>query len=192
MAECCQLVGNLQLGGTGCIISVTTNCSSEISKPCGGSDVFFLGATQTTSITAYASNSIHRGCPGRAGVSISWIKKYDCMNNKTYFIFAGEGDAYISGEVSVASIHKVGPALCDGISASSSSGPTSIYMVTSQSTGYGLTYTGGPYSFSSNAIEGTILDFGFGTGFLQNFSYECQPGQIPTASYTIVTALDTT
>lgn len=190
--NCCQLVGNLYLGGGACIISVSTSCSAEISKPCGPGTILFSGAVETVSIAAYASTIIHRGCPGKAGVSIPWIRKYDCMADKTYFIFSGEGESYVAGAGSnVASVNYAAPDTCAAISASSSSGPQSIYMQTTQTNGYGLNYSGGPFSFNTGSAEGNVLNLGYtlGTGYLQNFSYDCQPGQLPVANYTIIRAV---
>jgi len=189
MATCCQLVGNLQIG-SGCLLSISTSGGAEASRPCGiDSPVLFSGASKTTSITAYAGTSIHVGCPGRAGVTISWIKKYDCIGNKIYYIFSGEGESYVSGEASlVATVINVA-ATTKAISASSASGPFSIYMDSSQTVGFGLNYSGGPFSFNSGAV-GSMIDFGIDSGYLQSFSYECQSGQVPIASYTFVTPLD--
>jgi len=189
MATCCQLVGNLNIG-RGCLLSISTSGGAEASRPCGkDSAVYFSGASKTTSITAYASMSIHRGCPGRAGVTISWIKKYDCIGDKTHFIFSGEGESFVSGEASsVARVSHVA-ASSSAMSASSASGPLSIYMDSIQIVGFGLSYSGGPFPFDTGSV-GTIIDFGIGSGYLQNFSYECQSGQIPIASYTFVTPLE--
>jgi hypothetical protein len=190
--DCCQLVGDFNLGGSGCIISVNTSCSAETSKPCGPETILFAGAVETISISAYATTLVHVGCSGKAGVSIPWIRKYDCMADKTYFIFSGEGESYVVGTAhDIASVKYEAPQTCDAISASSSSGPQSIYMRTSQTNGYGLRYSGGPFSFDTGSAEGTTLDLGYvlGEGYLQNFSYESQPGQLPIVNYTIVRAV---
>lgn len=188
MSTCCQLVGDLHLG-RGCLLSISTSGGAEASRPCGPqSSVYFSGASKTTSITAYASMSVHRGCPGRAGVTLMWIKKYDCIGDKIHYIFSGEGESFVSGEANaVASVNFVG-AESSAISASAGSGPLSIYMNTSQTVGFGLRYSGGPFSFNTGSVK-NMIDFGFGSGYLQSFSYECQSGQVPIASYTFVTPL---
>ena len=73
------------------------------------------------------------------------------------------------------------------INASSTSGPATIYMQTSQTEGYGLKWTGGLLTFNT---ETTLIfsNFGVGSGdlYLQNFSAEFNPGEIPTASYSFM------
>jgi hypothetical protein len=184
---CCQLVGNLTLGIDGCIISVSTNSSSEVAAVCG--DEPLEGpVTHSVSISGYASNELWRGCPGKAGVNIPYIRKYDCVNNILYFIFAGQGQSFTSGPVgSFVSLYKAFSSV-SSFSASASSGPSSIYMETTQTNGYGLLYSGGPISFSTSELSNTI-DLGGSLGgghYLQSFSFDAQPGQLPIASYNFV------
>lgn len=184
---CCQLVGNLQLGIDGCIISVSTSSSSEVAAVCG--DEPLEGpVTHSVSITGYASNELWRGCPGKAGVNISYIRKYDCVNNVLYFIFAGQGQSFVSGNVGgLASLYKSFSSV-SSFSANSSSGPASIYMEIEQTNGYGLRYSGGPISFSTSEL-GSPIDLGSALGgehYLQSFNFDAQSGQLPIASYTFV------
>lgn len=190
--DCCNLVGSLNLGFNGCIISVNTSCSTEILNPCGPENLLEGASILTVTITAYASNSIHIGCPARAGVNIPWIRKYDCVEDITHFIFAGEGESYVAGDLGGMANLKfsVGPK-CKALSAASSSGPASIYMYTDQTNGYGLEYNGQPISFSTDK-NGTIMDLGTLIGndfYLQSFSYEAQSGQLPIANYTLVKSI---
>ncbi len=185
-ACCCQLVGGLVLGAEG-IISVSTSSSSEIAATCG--DEPLEGpVTHSVSISGYASKDVWTSCPGKAGVNIPYIRKYDCVNNVLYFIFAGQGQSFISGNVGgFASLYKSFSSVTS-FSASSSSGPTGIYMETTQTNGYGLHYSGGPYSFSTGDL-GSPIDLGGklgGAHYLQSFSFDAQPGQIPIASYNFV------
>lgn len=194
MAECCQLVGNLSIG-TGCYISVNTSCSTEIINVCGD-DTPLCGSTiQTVTLAGYAVDVIHVGCPGKAGVSIPWLKKYDCDTNKVYFLFAGEGQSYLAGDVGdFVSLHNTVSCAPSSVSfsASSSSGPTSIYMATSQDNGYGLDYSGDPISFTTSK-EGTIVNLNVGSingaFYLQTFGLDVQPGQLPVANYTFIRSL---
>lgn len=190
--ECCNLVGDLRLGiSSGCIISVNTNCSTEISNACGETDPQEGPTTQTVSISGYAIDEIYRGCPGRAGVSIPWLRKYDCDDDIVYFISSGEGQAYTTEDAEfLAQVkYEVGPR-CESWSASSSSGPSSIYMSTTQINGYGLIYNGNPFSFDT-AQNINTYDLGdLGSGFyIQSFSLELQPGQIPIANYSFVRSI---
>ena len=81
MAECCQLVGDLQLGINGCIISINTSCSTEGIIACGDETPLPGPTTGTINITAYATDQPWIGCPARAGVSIPYLRKYDCKND---------------------------------------------------------------------------------------------------------------
>lgn len=196
MADCCQLAGNLSIGGLGCYISVNTSCSTEITNACGDDTPLCGSTTQTITLAGYASSTVHIGCPGRAGVSIPWIRKYDCDNNKVHFLFAGEGQSYVAGDIDdLASLNNAVSCAPSSVSfsASSSSGPTSIYMETSQTNGYGLDYNGGPISFTTFK-EGTTVSLNvgniYGTFYLQTFSLDVQPGQLPVANYTFVRALE--
>jgi len=62
-------------------------------------------------------------------------------------------------------------------------------MNTKQYNGYGMQYTGDPFSFETSP-EGTILSIGgvLGDGpfYLQSFSYDAQPGQFPVVTYSLV------
>jgi len=188
MAEdCCRLVGNLKLELDGCIISVNVTGKTDVNVACGEP---LPGPTVgSVSITGYASDKVFVGCPGRAGVTIPWIRKYDCEDNKIYFIFSGEGNSFIEGDVSeFVTLNQTLDREYNSINASSSSGPQSIYMETIHKDGYGLTYDGDPIPFTTSP-EGTVIpNFGVGEGdmYLQNFSLEANPGSIPTVSYSFV------
>jgi len=192
--DCCNLVGNLELGMDGCITSVNTNCSTEMSNVCGEP---LPGATiGTVSLTGYADTEIHTGCAGRASVSIPWIRKYDCKEDTTHFLFAGEGQASTVGPVeSYVELHDVLDVQCTSINASSSSGPATIYTRDTQYNGYGMTYNGTPIPFSTTEETGVIVElptdvFGPHTFYLQNFNLTLSPGQFPVATYSIVYSID--
>jgi len=187
---CCQLVGDLDLGLAGCLISINTSSSTEVITACG--DEPLEGPTiGSVSITAYADNNIWVGCPSRAGVNISFIRKYDCVLDKVYFIFSGQGQSYYTGDANrYVNLYKTLPTTSEALSASSSSGPASIYMKTTQVNGYGMSYSGNPISFSTTP-EGTEISLGGVLDkvyYLQSFNFEAQPGQIPIVSYSLVYA----
>ena len=191
--DCCQLVGNLQISGfPGCITSISMSARPDIIGECGG--VVLYGATiGSVNISAYASSSIFVGCPSRAGVSINWIRRYDCGANKTYFINSGSGASYKVGDPPNIAIHQVIGTSFLNINASSGSGPTSIYTRANQYEGYGLTYGGGPLSINTSTTAGvTFSNFGLAVGnlYLQNFSIECTPGELPTVSYSFAFVQD--
>lgn len=195
MAEnCCKLVGNLTIDGIdGCLTSVNVSSRSEILRECGG-ELLIGPTTGTVSIAGYAVEStsgdsgIHTGCPGRAGVSIPWVRRYDCDNDLLYLIAGGQGSSFVAGDIdSSASLIIATGRSFPSISASSTSGPATVYMETSQEEGYGLNYTGGPIAFDTRD-ELIIANFGVGEGplYLQNFSVEFNPGEIPTATYSFL------
>jgi len=186
---CCQVVGDLT-GDTG-YISINTSCSVEgaVEDPiCGSKEPDII--LQTVTVTGYASNSIHVGCPGRAGVSTTLTRRYNYDSGEMVFICNGQGASYVVGDVGgLASITEPRSS-CDGLSASASSGPTSIYIEATHNTGFGLNYTGNPISFSTTKDSCTMMSPGFGYGslYLQSFSLDAQSGQIPVASYTLTGA----
>jgi len=188
-SECCQLVGNLDTGIEGCIISISTGCNTEVILACGD-DPLEGPTTASLNITAYAGTEFWHGCPSRAGVSIPFIRKYDCVEDIVYFIFSGQGQSFYTGDANqFVDLNNTLPTSCVSISASSASGPTGVYARTTQTNGYGLTYAGGPISFTTSA-EGTTLSlagiFAGPTYYLQSFSLEAQSGQLPTVSYSFV------
>jgi hypothetical protein len=137
-------------------------------------------------MTGYASMNVWLDCPAKAGVNIPYIRKYDCVNNVLYFIFAGQGQSFISGPAgSFASLYKSFSTVTS-FSANASSGPTSVYMTTTQTNGYGLYYSGGPISFSTSDLANPVGLGSLGDHYLQSFSFDAQPGQLPIASYTFV------
>lgn len=193
--SCCKLVGNYPIGGgLGCVTSVSISSSTETSK---FGDCIVVGPTiGTLSMTGYATNAIHVGCHGKAGVSIPWIRKYDCDRDEVHFLFSGGGKAYIAGDVTsdsgaLVSLDQV-VASYEMVNASSASGPASLYMMETQYDGYGLRYTGEPLNFSTTNEDDLVFRLGPSLGlddmyfYLQSFSAEFVPGQIPTASYSFV------
>jgi hypothetical protein len=184
-SECCNLVGNFDLNLSGCIVSVSTNSFTEF---IGCGDVPVEGPSMTTiNFSGYASLSMWKGCPGRAGVSIPYVRKYDCENDKVYLIFNGLGQSYCSGDADKFSkITNVASKKAISVNANASSGPTGIYEKTTTQTGYGLSYSGSPVSFVTSK-GGTFISLNDElSGYLQNFTFEVRPGEIPVASYSLI------
>ena len=191
MADCCYLTSNFYISDDlGCIISVSVSTSTETSKV---GDCVIIGPTiGTVSLSGYATDKYHTGCPGQAGVQLSWVRKYDCDNDIVYFIFSGEGKSQIAGDIGGLATLNTKVCTQTSISASSSSGPA-LYTHMEQEEGYGLDYTkgGGPISFNTANSDSLIFDANkvgapYENCFLQNFSLECTPGQVPVASYSYV------
>ena len=109
------------------------------------------------------------------------------------FLFAGEGESSITGDVGTLAEIKndAGTNACVSLSASSQGGPSSVYTETTQQNGYGLIYRGEPISFNTDAT-GTIMRLSGllqGDYYLQSFSLDMQPGQLPVANYVLVRGL---
>ncbi len=191
MVDCCYLTSNFYISDDlGCIISVSVSTSTETSKI---GDCVIVGPTiGTVALSGYASDTYHVGCPGRASVQLSWIRKYDCDNDVVYFIFSGEGKSQIAGDVGGLATFNPNTKVATNISisASSTAGP-SLYTHMEQEEGYGLKYSGNPIVFNT-AVESDLnfdankIGAPYPDCHLQNFSLECTPGQIPVASYSYV------
>lgn len=188
--ECCKLVGSFPIDIDN-IISISSRISTEISK--AGDNLIIGATTGTVSITAYATDYVHNKCQGRANVSIPWIRKYDCDNNRLYFIFSGEGQSSLSGDVDDLAILRNPSVSYPVINASASSGPATLYEDAIQNDGYGLIYDGLPWSFTTDTQGGVNIDIGiegYDQLYLQSFSLQCTPGQIATATYDFIYSVE--
>lgn len=186
--DCCKVVGNFPTTLEG-IISISSRGKTDVQLiQAGGSAVSIIKpSTGTVSISAYASYEVYTGCPGRASVSVNWIRKSDCDN--LYFLYAGAGASSISGNISsfviFPNIDGVSNPLSElkVVNASASSGPGSLYEDYSQQDGYGLIYTGYPWNLdTSDESTATVdlSDFGdYGDCLLQSLNLQCTPGQLP-------------
>jgi hypothetical protein len=185
---CCQLVGDLTVTG-GCYISINTSCTTEAKLVCGESKPLAGSTIQTVTVTGYASENIHMGCSGRAGVSTTLTRKYDCSIDSLRFFCGDYGSSYVAGDVEgLASVIKSAVST-PTLSASSASGPASIYLEDTQINGLGLKYTGNPMSFTTSEDSCTMLNINIasisGDFYLQSFSLDVPSGQLPVASYTL-------
>ncbi len=198
MVSCCNLVGNFDVDSSLGIISVTSQGSTPVSliSAGGSSAVTVAPSTGTVSITAYAGERYY-GCPGRAGVTIPWVVKSDCGENR--YLFGGAGKSYISG----GSDDYVSFPVIDGISnpvasynvisASASSGPGALYENSVQQDGYGLVYTGAPFSEIDTSDEEqcfvNLTSYGigeYGDCKLQNLNIQFVPGQVPVVNMSFI------
>lgn len=192
--ECCHIAAAFDTNNVDAIISVSSRSSTEATKT--GNNVLKGPTTGTVSVTGYAAGEVYTGCGGRAGVSIPWIRKYDCETDTVHFIFSGEGKSYVSGDLAMPGEVSAIAALNDSLNvsyplvdASASSGPYGVYFMNDQTDGYGLSYYGAPWAFDTSLEANTTIDIGFGGWsalYLQSFSIQLVPGQVPTASYEFV------
>ena len=103
-SSCCKLVGNFydetafDFGQfSGCFISVNNNINTEYNDySCN--DMLGGYSVGSLNLAGYAGKEVYIGCPGSASVQILWLRKYDCENDKLYFIYAGEGRSSVSGD----------------------------------------------------------------------------------------------
>jgi hypothetical protein len=191
--ECCHIAAAFDTNDVEAIISVSSRSSTESTKT--GDTILKGPTTGTVSITGYAADEVYTGCGARAGVTIPWIRKYDCETDTVHFIFSGEGKSYIAGDLNMPTAGLMAE-LSNGldvsyplIDASATSGPYGIYFQNNQTDGYGLKYYGKPFDFDTSIEGDTNIDLGFGGYsllYLQSFSIQLVPGQVPTASYEFV------
>lgn len=193
--DCCKLAGGLIITLDGCIISINMTSRTEVVKECDG-EALIGPTTGTVSLSAFMDNvGIYQGCPAKAGVSIPWVRKYDCETDTLYFINSGKGTSFIAGPVSEASILISTGRIYPTMNASAGGGPTSLVMQTDQEDGYGLSYSEGPINFTSDSISSITFPMSSILGgsieipsgatdlYLQNFNLEKNPGNVPTVNY---------
>ena len=187
-SDCCKLVGNLLVKED--VVSIQIRSSTEVSKT--GNTIIVGPTIGNIAISGWASRILHTGCPGRAGVSINWIRKYDCDLDVVYLLFAGSGKSYSSGDVGGLATVDNSVVTYPILNASSASGPTSLYEDETQTDGYGLSYIGGIYPFTTTDAGSITFNLGVDVGgaegqvYLQSFSLQCTPGAIPMANYDFV------
>jgi len=189
--NCCKLVGNFFIDTdfnlpNGCFISVNNNINTELSnQDCDLTGGVTVG---TLNISGYVSSTVFQGCPGRAGVTVLWQRKYDCSSDMLYFIYGGEGRSYMSGNADTyVELNRTFGQKTRIITASSQSGPATLFSDIEQIEGIGMDYSGGPISFNTDSESGvTMSNMGIGISdyYLQTFNIELVPGSIPVASYT--------
>lgn len=197
--SCCQLVGDLDFSAVpGCVTSVNISSSTEMMEVC--EEVKVGPTVGNISITGYASDDIYIGCPSQAGVSVSWIRKYDCDTDTLYFINSGEGQSFISGDTagtvfvgggashSYVALNTSSNRTYRVLNASSTGGPAAQYLEAYRTDGYGMTYTGDILQFNTaDGVEiSNLLGIGAGSWYLQSFNLNFTPGSLPTASYSFL------
>ena len=183
--ECCQLVGDLKIDLSDCVTSINVSSSTEIIDACSPPE---LGPTVgNVSLSGYAADSIYVGCPIQAGVSLNWVRRYDCVNDKLYLISSGLGSAFMVGP-DIETVSLLGELTSyQIINASAGSGPSSLYTEAIRRDGYGLSYSGNIMQFNTEN-ERTHTNFGVGVGtmYLQSLNFDAQPGQVPVVSYSFI------
>jgi hypothetical protein len=177
-------------GINGCIVSINVQSSTEAITECGD-DAPLEGPTlETLNFTAYAYLDIWATEQAKAGLSINYIRKYDCVTDTVHFIANGQGQSYLYGNPTGVSL-KNEFTTTTIISAAASANQTGVATVINQKNGFGLSYSGGPISIDTSP-EMPPVDVGdFGLAYLQNFTFEAKAGQPPKVSYTFIRGIST-
>jgi len=194
----CNIAGmfDIELDG---IISASMNSSADIRLTSDG--IVLLGpAFGTINLVAYpyspnpSSNEdrlLGVECPTRVGASINWVRRYDCDDDKYYFIPQTGGSAWVEGDMPNNVSFELGPfSEYKSFSASASSGPATVYLDTYHRDGFNLIYTGRPIAFQAGRPEPiNILSSRLPSGielYLQSFSLEITPPFSSQVSYSFV------
>lgn len=198
MADCCNITAYFPTEFDN-IISVDSRSGTDASII---GDEIHVGSTKgTATVSIYASSTVYHGCPGQARVDIPWIQKYDCDEDRLHFIFKGAGRSSIIGEVDRNLVDiPSGNTLKTYryIKASAGSSPHSLYTDDTQYDGYGLKFTGNPWSFdSTDESTLTISNQGINTNspplwgdlYLHGFNISFTPGNLVTATYSFLFTL---
>jgi len=192
----CHIVGAFPHLRNRGIISATLRTNVETNIV--GDNIILYGPTfGDLSITAYAPLQNETvPCPGRAGVSYNWDRRYDCDTSggvmKVYMIPRGNAKAFIEGTVTnKISMEEI--TSYKSFSASAASGPATPYFYDIHRDGYNFTYSGDPISiYLEDAYEyktiwffNDILPNGSKL-YLQSFSWEYTPPNVPQVSYSFL------
>lgn len=190
----CNIVGLLSINYPG-VYSASVNGSTTI-EIAEDSGLVLIGQTvNNLSIGAYAfapggDRYLGVGCPASAQATIPWVTKYDCYNNRTYFIpRSGAKASVVNGPINNVQL-QCSPGIFDTeFNADASSGPATPYISSSREDGYNLIYTGGPIPVQTGVPQMYTISLGFlGTveAFLQSFSLSVSPPDVAKVQYSFV------
>ncbi len=189
----CSIAGLLNISYSG-IISASINGGTTIEVSESG--LVLLGSTiNTLSITAYpfvpgGDYFLGVTCPSSVQAQIQWIQKYDCFNNKVYFIPKTGGKASITGgPINGVRLECDPGIITKAFDANASSGPATPVIEAQRRDGYNLIYTGRPISISSGSPQPYSISLGFAgniTAYLQSFSLSIVPPNPASVSYSFV------
>jgi len=191
----CHIAAEFPILGNLGIISANLRTNREVSV----SDVGIVLIGPTTgdlAITAYAPLTVSLDCPGRAGVSYNWDRRIECLENGeivVHFVPRGGGRSYREGDVDNTITMTQAGETYKTFSASAASGPTTPYLYLDHRDGYDFRYTGVPITISpddGNSVKSvTIFNGILPAGselYLQSFSWEYSPPNVPTVSYSFL------
>lgn len=199
MATCiCHVAGEFPILGSLGIFSANLRTNTDVTVTEGGL-VLYGPAFGDLSVSAYSilepGEESLLGCPGRAGASYNWDRRYDCdeaSTIKVYFIPRGRTRSYREGDIT-AQIIMTAIETYRFFSASAASGPTTPYLIQDHTDAYNFIYNGGPISISTqdayNEKNVGIFDGILPAGsklYLQSFNWEYTPPNVPTVSYSFL------
>ncbi len=195
-ANCeCHVAAEFPILGNLGIISANLRTNKEVSVTDAG--IVFIGPTTgDLSITAYAPLTVSLDCPGRAGVSYSWDRRIECTDGGSiivHFVPRAGGKSYKEGDVDNTITMTQAGETYKTFSASAGGGPATPYLYLDHQDGYLFYYSGNPiavspsdgYSVKGVAIFNGILPAGSEL-YLQSFSWEYTPPNVPTVSYSFL------
>jgi hypothetical protein len=194
MACECSLVGLLSSNYQG-IISASVNGSTtvEIAEDEG---IVLLGQTvNNLSISAYAflpgqDRFLGATCAASAQASMPWVSKYDCANDRTYFIPRAGGKAsVINGPITGLSLECSPGIFNTEFNADASGGPASPIVNVIREDGFNLVYTGTPIPVATGYPQVYLISLGFlGNieAYLQSFSFSVSPPDVAKVQYSFV------
>jgi len=200
MSVCeCHIVGAFPYLRNRGIISASLRTNVE-TNVVGDNIILYGPAVGDLTITAYAPlEGEVLQCPGRAGVSYNWDRRYSCDDTgeiKIYMIPRGNSKAFIEGTVTN-KIRMTEVTSYKSFNASATGGPTSIYLYDVHVDGYDFNYSGDPIIISSNdAYDEKKVDFFIdilprgSRLYLQSFGWEYTPPNVPQVNYSFLFIYD--
>jgi len=189
----CSIAGMLDPGMNG-IISATINAGTDIKVTTDG--IILQGPTLgSINISAYPFPSTTKNlmeyfavdCPSKVGANMNWVQKYDCDNDKYYFIPMRGGLAWYEGALPAQFTKGEDITSYESLSASASSGPATIVLQMTHFDIYGLSYSGPPIAINAGEPEAyNILTAIMPVGaeiYLNSFSFDFTPPNSATVNY---------
>ena len=201
MATCiCHVAGEFPLLGDLGIFSANLRTNIDVTVTEGGL-VLYGPAFGDLSVSAYAplvgGEETSLGCPGKAGASYNWDRRYDCDSDgviKVYFIPRGRTRSYKEGDIT-SNISMTEIERYPFFSASASNGPTTPYLLQDHIDAFNFRYNVKPIDITDqDAYNEKIVSIFTGilpTGsklYLQSFNWEYTPPNVPTVSYSFLFA----
>lgn len=189
MSDCfCNIAANFpELGNYG-VISANLSTNANVLLTNEGL-VLRAPSIGSLAISAYSLlNNASLECSGKVSVSYEWMQRFDCDNNIMYVIPRGVSKVAIEGDTD-STISMTPIVSYTTFNASAASGPVTPYFLNVHKDGYGFSFTGTPFSISGRDVNTSVLDAilpNESALYLNNFSWEHTPPNIPVVSYSFL------